>query len=109
MPRPEAILLEKLLNAVDAFALFHYLDAQGLSVSLEERATRSAVGEIPFLETATELYLHDRTQLEEARRQIRLFREGLPGVRGPVWTCAECGESHEPQFGACWHCGSTRH
>ena len=29
-------------------------------------------------------------------------------VRGPIWRCEGCGETHEPEFGDCWNCGATR-
>jgi hypothetical protein len=102
------ILLEKLLDKVEAFALLHYLDAHGVPVSLSEPPLRSAMGEIPFLETATELYLHDPACLAEARELIERFRRGPQGVRGSIWKCPGCGESHEPEFGTCWNCGANR-
>lgn len=105
---PHRIVLERCLNSMDAFALYHYLDAQGLPVSVQEAPLRSAMGEIPFVEITTALYLHDPSRLAEAQALIAHYRDGLPGVRGAAWTCPECGETHEPMFGACWNCGSTR-
>lgn len=105
---PGRIVLERLLSPVDAFALYHYLDAQGLPVSMQDRPLRSAIGEIPFVEVTTALYLDDPTRLNEARDLIRHYRSGLPGVRGTAWVCPGCGEVHEPMFGACWNCGTTR-
>ncbi len=102
------LLLEKLIDKVEAFALVHYLDAHGIPVSLSEPPLRGALGEIPFLETATELYLHDSSRLEEARALIERFRREPRGVRGTVWACPGCGEVHEPEFGRCWNCGATR-
>lgn len=105
---PGRVLLEKLLDKIEAFALVHYLDAHGIPVSITEPPLRGAMGEIPFLETATELYLHDSSRIEEARALIARYRSGSPGVRGAVWRCAACGEVHEPEFGSCWNCGAAR-
>jgi hypothetical protein len=105
---PHRIVLEQCLNPVDAFALYHYLDAQGVPVSMQDRPLRTALGEIPFLEVTTALYLEDPSRLGEAQALIRHYRSGLPGVRGTAWVCPSCGESHEPMFGACWNCGTTR-
>lgn len=105
---PQPILLEKLLNRVEAFSLVHYLDAHGMSVTLAEPHSRAAMGEIPFLETAAELFLDDPEQLNEALALIRKFRGGPAPVRGPIWKCPGCGEHHEPEFGACWKCGAAR-
>lgn len=107
-PPPSRVLLEKLLDRVEAFALVHYLDAHGIPVSLAEPALRGAMGEIPFLETASELFLDDPSRWEEACALIRRYRDGATGVRGPVWQCPDCGESHEPEFGGCWNCGAAR-
>lgn len=105
---PARILLEKLLDRVEAFALVHYLDAHGMPVTLSEPHLGAALGEIPFLETSAELYLHDPAHLKEARALIRRYREGPAAVRGPIWRCEGCGETHEPEFGDCWNCGATR-
>jgi hypothetical protein len=105
---PSRIVLERFLNPMDAFAVYHYLDAQGVPVTLHERPLRSAIGEIPFVEVTTTLTLDDPARLAEAQELIRHFRSGLPGVRGATWVCPGCGEVHEPMFGACWQCGRTR-
>ena len=105
---PSLLLLERISNPVDAFALYHYLSAHGLPVRLWERPLRSALGEIPFLEAATELYLEDRERAGEARDLIQRYRRGSDGVRGAVWICPACGETHEPEFGACWNCGRAQ-
>ena len=107
-PSPSSVLLEKLLNRVEAFALVHYLNANGVSATLAEPPLRAALGEIPFLETATELFLDDAAQWDEAQALIRQFRGGPAPVRGSVWTCTGCGETHEPEFGECWNCGAAR-
>ncbi len=105
---PGRILLEKLLNRMEAFSLFHFLDANGIAVDLQESFLKSALGEIPFLETAAKLYLLDPTQMDEARGLIRRFRENPASVRGLVWQCPSCEEQHEPEFGSCWNCGQVR-
>ncbi len=107
-PRSDLILLERITSPVDAFALYHYLSAHGLPVRLWERPLRTALGEIPFLEAASELYLEDAECLDEARRLLRRYRTGPEGVRGAMWTCPQCGETHEPEFSACWKCGRLR-
>lgn len=107
-PASRPVLLERFTNSVQAFSLVHFLSAQGLPVTLQERPLRLALGEIPFLETASELYLDDPTRLDEARSLIERFRSGFLGVRGAAWTCPSCHEHHEPQFAACWRCGASR-
>jgi hypothetical protein len=105
---PRRIILERFLNRMDAYSIYHFLDAQGLPVAIADRPLGSALGEIPFVEITTALYLEDPSRLAEAQRLIAHYRSGLPGVRGLAWICPGCGESHEPMFGACWNCGTTR-
>ena len=107
-PVRHSVLLERFTNSVQAFSLVHFLSAQGLPVTLRDRPLRLALGEIPFLEAASELYLDDPERLDEARTLIERFRSGYLGVRGTAWTCPSCGEQHEPQFAACWRCGASR-
>jgi hypothetical protein len=104
----QRVLLEKLIDPVQAFALYHYLDAHGVAVSLVDPPLRVALGEIPYLEVPVTLFLEDPAQLRRARELIRRFREGPGPVRGVVWRCPDCGEEHEPEFGSCWRCGATR-
>ena len=73
---PSRVPLEKLIDPIHAFALFHYLDANGIAVSLSEPPLRSALGEIPYLEAPTTLFLEDPGQLQRARQLIRRFRDG---------------------------------
>lgn len=105
---PRGVLLERILDQVEAFALSHYLDAHGISVALVEPPLRAALGEIPFLETSTELVLREPGQFDEARELIRRFRDGPGPVRGTAWICTGCGEHHQPEFGSCWNCGADR-
>ena len=102
------MVLEELFDPVQAFALSHYLDAYGVRVSVAERPLRYALGEIPFLEAPFTLYLDDPGQLSRARDLIERFREGPDPIRGVIWTCSQCGEEHEPEFGSCWNCGTPR-
>ena len=104
----QRLVLERFLNRMEAYAFYHYLDANGIAVSIGDRPLSAAMGEIPFLEITTPLYLEDPAQLDEARSLIHHYRSGLPGVRGVAWVCPDCGEAHEPMFGACWNCGATR-
>jgi len=102
------LTLERMIDPVQAFALYHYLDAHGLAVSLQEPPLRTALGEIPYLEAPILLLLHDAEQMRQARELIHRFRAGPSPVRGTIWRCSGCGEEHEPEFGACWNCGMVR-
>jgi hypothetical protein len=65
----------------------------------------SAIGDIPWLECAPQLWVID--DLDEGRARL-LLAELHRAQAGPPWTCATCGELLEAQFGQCWKCGSAR-
>lgn len=47
----------------------------------------------------------------DAGRALQLLRESRAGSDGPggePWACPSCGETVEPQFAACWQCGTGR-
>lgn len=51
--------------------------------------------------------LEDRQQ-EKAREILSNYTtgEGAPTFSEGPWKCPRCGEIHEPQFAACWNCGT---
>lgn len=102
------IVLERFLYPMEAYGLYHYLDSHGVPVSISDRSLRSAMGEIPFVEIATEIFLDDPEWEDEAQKLIARYKAGLPGIRGVAWICPTCAEEHRPEFGACWNCGTER-
>ena len=81
------------------------LRAAGIRCSVRNTALSGALGEIPFLECAPQIWL-DHDADEDRARQILL--ELQSPARGPAWFCAGCGETLEGQFGSCWRCGAPR-
>jgi putative signal transducing protein len=80
------------------------LRAAGIRCEVRNTVLSGALGEIPFLECAPQLWLDER-DAPRAREILQQLREP---VVGPCWRCTSCGESCEPQFGNCWNCGATR-
>jgi hypothetical protein len=81
------------------------LRAAGIRCEVRNTALSGALGEIPFLECAPQLWLvHDH---EEARAR-EIMQELRQPITGPHWDCPACGEESEPQFGNCWKCGAAR-
>ena len=81
------------------------LRAAGIRCEVRNTTLSGAMGEIPFLECAPQVWLldaGDETQAREILRQLRL------PIVGGHWRCAGCGEESEPQFGTCWKCGAER-
>lgn len=107
MKESNTVVLERILRPLEAYPLLHFLEGHGLPVRLVESALRSALGEIPFLETGSVIYLDDPEREEEARALLAKYRSGPVGVRGTIWKCPNCDESHAPEFGSCWNCGTN--
>lgn len=91
-----------------AIAAAHYagaLRAAGIECEVRSTALSGALGEIPFLECAPQVWI--RNPLDEARAHELIEQLRRP-VAGPPWTCSRCGEVLEPQFAECWNCGTPR-
>ena len=81
------------------------LRAAGIRCEVRNTTLSGAMGEIPFLECAPQVWLLDEGDETRAREILRQLR--LPVV-GAHWRCVGCGEESEPQFGTCWKCGAER-
>ena len=81
------------------------LRAAGIRCEVRNTVLSGALGEIPFLECAPQVWLLDDADEARAREILRQLREPPAGT---PWRCAGCGEESEPQFGTCWKCGATR-
>ncbi len=103
------IVLERFLNRMEAHSIRLLLEHHGFRVSVEEPALLGALGEVPFVELPFKLLLHTPSQLKAARTLLKKHAQGnLQGVRGVVWTCPQCQESHDPEFASCWNCGANK-
>jgi hypothetical protein len=98
-------LLARAENTLQASIWADTLRAAGIRCELRNTALSGALGEIPFLECAPQLWLEhdgDESRANEILQQLRR------PMRGPLWQCEGCGEHSEPQFGSCWQCGKAR-
>jgi hypothetical protein len=98
-------LLARADHVVQATIWAESLRASGIRCELRNTALAGAMGEIPFLECAPQLWIeHDADE----DRALDILQQLRKPASGPAWICADCGESSEPQFGACWQCGAQR-
>ena len=100
--------MKLLLRCDHAIAAAHYagaLCAAGIDCEVRNTVLSGALGEIPFLECAPQIWI--RNPLDEARARELIERLRTP-VAGEPWTCSRCGEVLEPQFAQCWNCGTPR-
>jgi rubrerythrin len=100
--------MKLLLRCEHALAAAHVaaaLRAAGIDCEVRNTALSGALGEIPFLECAPQIWI--RNSLDEARARELIAQLRQP-VEGEPWTCRHCGEVLEPQFSQCWNCGAAR-
>lgn len=98
-------LLARADNSLQASIWADTLRAAGIRCELRNTALSGALGEIPFLECAPQLWLErdsDELRANEILQQIKRPMRGAP------WLCTACSEPSEPQFGSCWQCGTAR-
>lgn len=81
------------------------LRAAGIRCEVRNTTLSGAMGEIPFLECAPQIWI--RNSLDEARARELIEQLRAP-LTGPPWICSRCGELLEPQFAQCWSCGAPR-
>ncbi len=93
---------ESLLEIVH---LRNVLEHAGIACTIKNQALAGALGELPFVDCAPELWVLDDADAERAR--VLLAAEREPAPAGPPWRCERCGEENEPQFAACWRCAAA--
>jgi len=100
--------MKLLMRCEHAIAAAHYagaLRAAGIDCEVRNTVLAGALGEIPFLECAPQIWLRSALDEARARELIEQLRQPVAGER---WTCRQCGEVLEPQFAQCWNCGEER-
>jgi hypothetical protein len=80
------------------------LEQSGIACLIKNRELGGGIGDLPVFDCAPELWVLDD---KNVRRAEELIRESIRPARGAPWHCAACGADNEPQFGACWSCGSA--
>ncbi len=81
------------------------LRAAGVACEVRNTALAGAIGDIPWLECAPQVWILRDGDEALARTLLEELAQPVPGGS---WRCSRCGESLEPQFAACWNCGAMR-
>jgi hypothetical protein len=81
------------------------LEAAGIECMIRNQYLSGAAGGIPANECWPEIWINDASRYDES---LRLIDAALaPPARDlRDWTCPDCGERIERQFGQCWQCGA---
>lgn len=83
------------------------LTQEGINCILRNDQLSAAIGEIPFVECAPELWLIDDETFPRARLLLKAWLQNNTTTESP-WQCPGCREWIDGQFGACWSCGTLR-
>lgn len=69
--------------------------------------TGSNIIEIPIPSLYPTVYVLNKSQVNEAKKQIRDFFEAAPEEK-EEWNCTKCGETVDGYLSECWACQSPR-
>ncbi len=94
---PHPFVLENLRNV---------LQLEGVTAEVRTPFLGAARGDIPATECWSSLWVPE-PDASRARSLIRAAENPAEGA-GENWKCPQCFEESEPQFGACWNCGTAR-
>ena len=92
------------LTTMEIYNLKNMLESRGIQCEIRGEHLQAGLGELPFTECWTELWIVDDSMKEMAERII----EGGEGRQRTSWTCPKCSESVDGEFGQCWNCHAYR-
>ena len=99
--------MKKVTSCESLVIINHYkniLTSEGIKAFIRNEHLGSIVGEMPFQEVWPQLWVENDLDYDRAVQLIDA-NTILEESSGAAWTCGDCGEENEPQFGACWRCG----
>lgn len=94
-------------NLIEVEMRKEQLEQAGIQCMIKNQRSSGLAGEIPFVEIFPELWVLQEQDYDQARQLLEEETELLP-VNQDLWTCSECSEPHESQFGVCWKCGQEK-
>ena len=94
-------------TAGEAILVQGLLGDEGIEAVVRGAALAGVSGEVPADQAMPRVCVEDE-DLAKAQSLIDEFTGRITLDAGPPWACASCGETHDPQFGACWRCGADR-
>jgi hypothetical protein len=90
----------------DAHIVRDALDQAGIASVVQGEHLEAIRGGVPIdADTLPSVWV----PASDAQEASRIVQRGFgDSVEGGGWRCPGCGEVLEPQFGACWQCGTSR-
>lgn len=83
------------------------LEHEGIASFIKHANLSSALGDLPFLDCEPELWVFVDDDAARARGVLGEALAPRSANDAPPWPCSRCGERNEPQFAACWSCGTA--
>jgi Putative prokaryotic signal transducing protein len=94
---------------VEAHFLKGLLQTAGISAEVHGEALFTTVeGGTAIPGMRPSVWILEDQQQQQAKEILATYTtgEGVPSYSKEPWKCPRCGEIHEPQFSACWNCGT---
>ena len=91
-------------SSLDVAHIRNVLIMAGIQAQMRNEYLQGAMGELPLMETWPQLWVDDADE----PRALRAISSIGDAAAGSNWACSCCGETLEPQFLSCWHCGTDR-
>ncbi len=95
------------INLADTTHLKNLLEQSGIGSFIKHAYLGAAVGELPVFDVSPELWVFADADAARAEAVIRDALRPQVVAGAHAWRCAQCDEINEPQFAACWRCGSS--
>lgn len=82
------------------------LDSHNIDCFVKNEHLSAGAGELPPIECWPELWVTDATNYVRAKHIVDTTI-AEPLTQSSDWSCQNCGELIEGQFGVCWQCGQS--
>ncbi|WP_375750292.1 DUF2007 domain-containing protein [Vibrio sp. HN007] len=92
-------------NPTEAHIVSELLKSENIPAEVRGEGIFGLKGELPLTDdTDPYVWISDTSQADEAHEIVNSFKQQSLNT-DTEWSCQQCGEKNEGQFGACWQCG----
>jgi hypothetical protein len=96
-------------NPIAAQMVVDLLQAQGIAAKVQGEHIFAVRGALPV--SYPTVWVLDEDNYDRARELVLAYEQDTAQVQdlaAEPWSCPQCGERIEGQFGLCWQCGTER-
>jgi hypothetical protein len=97
-------------NPIAAQMVVDLLETQGIAAKVQGEHIFAVRGALPI--SYPTVWVLDEDDYDRARELVLAYEQnaapGSEDLAAEPWTCPQCGERIEGQFGLCWQCGAER-